>query len=80
MAYELERIIGLLGDIRDGDGSPRLAVLVDCPVCGRPLDLDADMSERMLHAGCPIDRGHFAWRGDFTDLPEWFGRYRQLNT
>ncbi len=80
MAFELERIIGLLGDIRDGDGTPRLAALVDCPVCGRPLDLIVDAAERMLAARCPDDAVHFAWKGDYTELPDWIGSYRMLNT
>lgn len=79
MANELERIVGILGDIRDGDGGARLAALVDCPVCGRPLDLQIDPARRTLAATCPDDPAHFAWRGDFTELPGWIGRYRDLN-
>lgn len=80
MAFERERIIGMLEDILDGDGSGRMAPLVDCPDCGRPLTLAVDRADRVLHARCPQDPPHFTWQGDFTVLPPWFDRYPQLNT
>ena len=80
MAFERERIIGMLEDILDGDGSGRMAPLVDCPDCGRPLALAVDRAARVLHARCPQDPPHFIWQSDFTVLPPWFDRYAQLNT
>jgi len=80
MAFERERIIGMLEDILDGDGSGRMAPLVDCPDCGRPLTLQADRQAGLLRARCSGDPTHFTWQGDFTVLPPWFDRYVQLNT
>ncbi|MBN8525917.1 MAG: hypothetical protein J0M02_11330 [Planctomycetes bacterium] len=79
MANELERIVGILGDIADGDGTAKLAALIDCPVCGKPLDLLVDHGQRTLSASCPADAAHFSWRGGFTELPGWIDRYSQLN-
>jgi hypothetical protein len=80
MAKELERIIGILADLRGGEGDRKLAILVDCPVCGAPLTLELDRAVRWMHAYCPKDRSHFAWEGDYTALPAWIDRYNELNT
>jgi endogenous inhibitor of DNA gyrase (YacG/DUF329 family) len=80
MAFELERIIGMLEDICGGDGTQRMAILVDCPVCGQPLTIDIDRVEHRLSVRCPAHAKHFTWEGDYTKLPAWIDRYPELNT
>jgi hypothetical protein len=75
-----QRIIGLLLDLGDGLGTARSATLLDCPVCGRPLQIDIDRQRLHLRAACPDDPGHFLFEDDFCNLPEWIERYPQLNT
>jgi hypothetical protein len=80
MAKEFERIIGILADLRAGDGGQKLAILVDCPVCNAPLTLEFDKAAKWMHAYCSSDRVHFDWEGDYTTLPGWIDRYSELNT
>ena len=80
MAYEYERIIGLIDDLIEGDGSPKMAAYIDCPKCGSLLNLQVQPSDRTVVLECSRDRSHMAWSGHYDHLPAWIDDYRKLNT
>jgi hypothetical protein len=79
MAYNYDRILGHIGDLVSGDASREQAKLIDCPVCGRPLDITI-VDEDEITLVCPADPAHLSWHGVYEELPAWIGQYRQLNT
>jgi len=79
MAYNYDRIIGHIGDLVSGDASREQAKLIDCPVCGKPLDITiVDADEITLV--CPADPAHLSWHGYYEELPAWIDQYKSLNT
>lgn len=78
MAYDYERLIGCIGDLVSGDGGRAMAQHLDCPVCGRPLDLTV-VDDDELTLVCPSDPRHLSWHGYYEALPAWIDEYKRLN-
>ncbi len=79
MAYEYERIIGIIGDLIEGDGSKAMAKYIDCPQCGRPLNITIG-PDKSIDLECSVDPSHMQWHGHFDHLPTWINEYKRLNT